>query len=406
MNKIQWGRVLRRGMALFLATVAVWALLMTAGVGSAADAVRSLGESGGFVSAALRAELGDVSDLSAPLSSLDGWGRLVVDQSAFLRAGAGAVAARMEGAGVEKGADPDPGTEDMADVPAVPAPTATPAPEDTTETPISTAAPDTIVPQTLIATGTDGYAYADGVFILNRTQVPVDAPALAKAEINVTLGDASAPQVLIMHTHGTEAYTPDGKDIYTPTDPSRTLDTSYNMIRVGNEIKAVLEEMGLSVLHDEGLYDYPYYKNAYVRSGEAVQKYLEQYPSIKIVLDIHRDALIGEDGTVYKAVTTVDGNQVAQVMLTLGSPEGGEYPNFNENLALAMKLQQGMNTLYPTLARPITIRKPVYNQALTNGSLLVEVGCHGNTLQEALGGARLFARAAGQVLVGLENTAQ
>ena len=90
-------------------------------------------------------------------------------------------------------------------------------------------------------------------------------------------------------------------------------------------------------------------------------------------------------------------------MLVLGSPEGGDHPNWYENLTLAMKLQKSMNTLYPTLARPITIRSSVYNQDLTTGSLLVEVGCHGNTLQEAINGGRLFARAAGQVLLGLEG---
>ena len=97
------------------------------------------------------------------------------------------------------------------------------------------------------------------------------------------------------------------------------------------------------------------------------------------------------------------GADTAQVMLVLGSSEGGEHPNWQKNLTLAAKIQQSMNTLYPTLARPMTLRSSRYNQQLTTGSLLVEVGCHGNTLQEALNGARLFARAAGQVLLSLEG---
>lgn len=216
--------------------------------------------------------------------------------------------------------------------------------------------------------------------------------------------DSPDPQILIMHTHATEAYTPDGTDIYVQTDNSRTLDNTQNMVRIGEEMKEVFEEMGLSVLHDETPYDYPQYNGAYSRSGAGVEAYLEQYPSIKIVLDVHRDALIGEDGTVYKPLTTVDGQDTAQVMLVMGSPGGGDYPRWMENLTLAMKIQKSMNTLYPTLARPITMRSSsVYNQALTNGSLLVEVGAHGNTLQEAIRGARLFARAAGQVLLDLEE---
>ena len=154
------------------------------------------------------------------------------------------------------------------------------------------------------------------------------------------------------------------------------------MVRVGDEIERVFTEMGLSVVHDRTLYDYPQYNGAYDRSAQGVSAYLEQYPSIQIVLDVHRDALVGEDGTVYKALTEIDGVKSAQVMLVLGSSEGGEHPDWTANLAQAAKLQQSMNNLAPTLARP---------------------GCHGNTLQEALAGARLFARAAGQVLLGLKK---
>ena len=166
-------------------------------------------------------------------------------------------------------------------------------------------------------------------------------------------------------------------------------------------MERVFTEMGLSVLHDRGLYDYPKYAGAYGRSGPAVEEYLEQYPTIKIGLDVHRDALIGNDGTVYKVATTVDGNKTAQVMLVVGSdPGGNSHPNWEENLALCAKLQKSLDTLYPTLARPMALRSSVYNQDLSVGSFLVEVGSHGNTLQEALAGARDFARCAGAVFLG------
>ena len=133
-----------------------------------------------------------------------------------------------------------------------------------------------------------------------------------------------------------------------------------------------------------------------------MEAYLAQYPTIKLVLDVHRDALVGSDGTVYKAVTAIDGTKTAQVMLVVGSDAGGgEHPNWEENLALAAKLQKGLDTLYPTLARPMALRQSVYNQNLLPGSLLVEVGSHGNSLQEALAGARAFARAAGAVFLGM-----
>ena len=386
-QKIQWGRLLRRAAALFLATLAVWVLPLCTGAG-AASALRELGENPQFVAAALQAELGLPSE-EGPLAALDGWGRLAVGQSPLLLVNGG-------GAG-ETGQEKE---EEVLDLPA-----GQPARDldDITALPETTAAPSDIVAQTLLPTSPEGYDVAGGLYLYNRTSLDGDLAAAAAATVPITLPE-EGPQILIIHTHGSEAYTPDGTDVYTPSDNNtRTLDTNYNMVRVGTEMEKVFTEMGLGVVHDTTLYDYPQYNGAYDRSAQAVQAYLEQYPTIRIVLDVHRDALIGEDGTVYKAVTTVDGTSTAQVMLVLGSSEGGEHPNWMENLTLACKIQNGMNTLYPTLARPMTMRSSRYNQQLCSGSLLVEVGTHGNTLQEALAGARLFARAAGQVLLGLEE---
>ena len=388
--RIQWGRLLRRSLALFLATLAVWALLVCSGGGSAANAFRSLGQDPGFVSAALSAELGQVAEDDGPLSGLSGWARLVVDQSPLLRGNGDAVACHLDGSA--------PATPDL--------PAGQPAQDhdDISEPPPeTTAAPEDIIARTLVPTSTQGYEVSGSLYLYNRTGLDVDLAAAAAAPGNIAL-PAEGPQILIVHTHGSEAYTPDGTDIYEPSDNNtRTLDENYNVVRVGDEMERVFTELGLTVVHDRTLYDYPKYNGAYDRSAEAVQRYLEQYPSIKIVLDVHRDALVGEDGTVYKAVTRIDGVDTAQVMLVLGSSEGGEHPNWMQNLSLACRIQESMNTLYPTLARPMTMRSSRYNQQLSNGSLLVEVGTHGNTLQEALAGARLFARAAGQVLLGLKE---
>lgn len=217
-------------------------------------------------------------------------------------------------------------------------------------------------------------------------------------EVNLTLSK-EGPQILIMHTHGTEAYTMADGDDYTPSDTARTTDENYNMIRVGEEIKSVFEEMGLSVIHDTSLYDYPSYTGSYARSLKGIQSYLEEYPTISVVLDVHRDALIGADGTAYKVTDTLeDGETVAQVMLVVGSNDGGlEHPNWEDNLTLAAHIQAAMLALHPGFPRPVNLRSQRFNQHMTSGSLLVEVGTSGNTLQEALAGARKFAQAAGKV---------
>ena len=383
-GRIVWKRLFRRCGALFLATLAVWLLILC---GGASGALESLGENGAFVATALAAELGGTGSTGL-LGTLDGWDRLAVGQSRLLSGSQDAVAGYLG-----KTAQED-----------LQLPAGQPAQDhdDLGEEPEVTAAPSDIIARTLIPTSPQGYDVAGGLYLYNRTGESVDLAAAAEAAVNITL-PSDGPQILIVHTHATEAFTPDGTDVYTASDQSRTLEEEDNMLRVGDEMERVFTEMGLSVVHDRTLHDYPQYNGAYTRSKTTVEQYLEQYPSIKIVLDVHRDALVGEDGTVYKAVTRIDGVDTAQVMLVIGHGQDGSNPHWMENLTLACKLQSSMNTLYPTLARPMAFRASSYNQELSTGSLLVEVGTHGNTLQEALAGARLFARSAGQVLLGLKG---
>jgi stage II sporulation protein P len=152
-------------------------------------------------------------------------------------------------------------------------------------------------------------------------------------------------------------------------------------------------------VHDLGPYDYPNYNGSYSRAGLSIARWLEKYPSIRIVLDVHRDALVAEDGTVYKTATEVNGEKTAQIMLVVGSDAGGQgHSGWRDNLALATAVQSGMNADYPTLARPMILRSSRFNQHLSPGALLVEVGSHGNTLRESLAAARLFAASLSETL--------
>ena len=204
------------------------------------------------------------------------------------------------------------------------------------------------------------------------------------------------PQILILHTHTTEAYTKGKKDTYKETDTARTTDNDYNMVRVGEEMKDVFEEMGLSVVHDKTKYDYPSYNGSYSRALTGIQKMLKKYPTIQVVLDVHRDAIIGSDRTSYAKKTEIDGEEVAQVMLVVGTNDMGlTHPNWKDHLTLAVQIQKNMLAVDSELPRPIDLRRQRFNEHATPGSLLVEVGTSGNTLKQALAGARLFAQAAG-----------
>lgn len=239
-----------------------------------------------------------------------------------------------------------------------------------------------------------GNSYDPGrVYIKNLTDYTIDTAALlaAKNPVSIDKGDPDLPQVLIVHTHGTEAYTPSGSDQYTASGSYRTLDSSQNMLRVGEEIAGILNGRGIGTVHSTKLHDYPAYSGAYNRALSDIKAWLKKYPSIKVVIDVHRDALMDGD-KVYKTVAQIQGSACAQLMLVTGTDGGNlSHPNWEQNAAFQVQLHHALNTAYPSIMRPMSFRAGRYNQHLTTGSMLVEVGTCGNTLQEALTAARLFA---------------
>ena len=165
----------------------------------------------------------------------------------------------------------------------------------------------------------------------------------------------------------------------------------------------ILNNRGVAALHCDIMHDAESYLNSYNRSKETILKYLAEYPSILYVFDVHRDAVIGADGETIKAVTTVDGKQTAQVMSVVGSDyKGGNHPNWQNNLAVAVKLQSLLNDEYPNIARPINIRSATFNAQYAPGSLLLEIGSSGNTLPEAKRAAIITANKLADLILGSE----
>lgn len=296
---------------------------------------------------------------------------------------------------------PDAAQEETA-LPAVQAPDE-PETDPAPETQENTApAPETPDEPTQVETGAAALQFsaqeADEIRIAGACSYPVDEAALLQQPLQLGLAQ-DAPQVLIVHTHTTEAYAKEAGQSYDTLVNARTLDEQYNMIRVGDAVAEVLRQNGIQVIHDTTVNDYPSYNGAYDRMKAIIEADLAQYPSIRMVLDIHRDAAADANGDPLPLTATFSGEDYAQVMLVVGTDEGGlPHPNWQQNLSCALKLQALMNRDWPGLCRDLDLRRERFNQNQTPGSLLVEFGTDGNTLSQALRSAEVFGQSLSQLL--------
>lgn len=238
--------------------------------------------------------------------------------------------------------------------------------------------------------------------VRNCTDEPVNvllAQSRLRPEFQIKLN--SEPQVLIMHTHTTESFEPFERDYYDSSFSYRSSDESMNVVAIGATMKNQIEKYGISVIHDTTIHDYPSYEGSYERSAETVKKILAENPQIKVVLDIHRDA-IESNGDLIAPVINVDGKNSAQVMIISGCDDGTmDMPDYLQNFRLASLFQQQFEADTPGITRPILFDYRNYNQGLTTGSLLIEVGSHGNSIDEVCYAGELIGNSIGKALQGL-----
>ena len=203
----------------------------------------------------------------------------------------------------------------------------------------------------------------------------------------------NAPTVLILHTHATESYTRVAGEDYKESSAFRTLDQDYNMLSVGDRLGELLEAGGITVIHDRSLHDYPSYHGSYSNARKEISRKRKEFPSVCLVLDLHRDAS-GDLNNQMRTKATVNGKPSAQIMFVVGTGSSVmKNPYWEEHLSLALKLQVQMESLAPGICRNINLRSQRFNQDLGSGMLLVEVGAAGNTREEALTAVEVLAQA-------------
>ncbi len=233
---------------------------------------------------------------------------------------------------------------------------------------------------------------------VNKTGIDIEKILGEKIDLSVKKDE---PSVLIFHTHTTETYQILDRGFYETDFRTRSQSDAVNMVRVGKAICDEIEKAGYGVIHDTVIHDHSY-NGAYAHSREAVEKILEENPSIQVVLDIHRDAIQLSDGTKIKPTAKIKGKKAAQIMIISGCQEEGNpitnLPDWKYNLTFAVHLQNKLEELYEGITRPLYFCPRSYNMNVTHCSLLVEVGSDANTLEEAVYTGKCIGVALSEIL--------
>jgi len=209
----------------------------------------------------------------------------------------------------------------------------------------------------------------------------------------------NSPQILIYHSHATESYMPNTASNY------HTLIEKYNVVSVGSTMAKVLQDKyKYKVIHDKTYHDKDSYAYSYSNSLATIKKQTSKYSSIKVIIDIHRDAFPTENESVKAArkkdyTVTINGKKAARVMLVIGTKN----PNYSELEKFAAYIKKKMDTLYPGLYLKTERANAKYNQYFSNYSILIEIGCMLNTIEEAHYSAELMGNVLGEVLNELQE---
>ncbi len=190
---------------------------------------------------------------------------------------------------------------------------------------------------------------------------PASNPALTKE-----------PEIFIFHTHTSESYIPvSGKD--------HQFNQKGDIVQVGRYLQRTLEDKyGIKCIHSEEIHDQYPFRDSYKRSQITINNTLKEYPSIKVVLDVHRDATPG-----LAATCTIKGEKTSTILIVVGSDKMGlPHPHWRENLDFANQLTENMNIYYPGLSNGIVVSNARYNQHLNNHSLIIEFGDQNSTLDD------------------------
>lgn len=237
-------------------------------------------------------------------------------------------------------------------------------------------------------------------YLNNQTFYSPNANELLKVDVTTKL--TQEPLVLVLHTHTSEGYLSQNAT-YLEGDLGEityTEDEGRNMLAIGKAFVSALNKNGITAIHCTVMHDESGLAGSYTRAAESIQFFREHYPSIRYVVDLHRDAILTAEGEYVRAVTEMDGKSVAQILPVVGSNAGGwEHDAWEGNLALALQLRQILNQNDAKLCRPVMLKSATYNQEMAPFAILLEIGTGANSIDEAIAAASLAGQAFAKVIL-------
>lgn len=250
-----------------------------------------------------------------------------------------------------------------------------------------------------------GGTKCENFYIKNTTGQDVNFFDLLKSTLDINIKNTSDPQVLIFHTHTSESYMNKDSDFFYESFYPRSLDNSKNVVKVGDAITEKLKSNGINTIHDITYHDNPSYNGSYSRAAKTIKENLQKYPSIQMVIDIHRDSLGSKETGKIKPTFKYKDKKAAQLMVIAGCDPDGTigFPNWKKNLKLALRVQKYCESMFPGITRPLHFAKVKYNEHLTPGSLLIEVGSDANSLEQAVYTGSMLGEALSKMLNDLKS---
>jgi stage II sporulation protein P len=200
-----------------------------------------------------------------------------------------------------------------------------------------------------------------------------------KVDVKKTTLNNKKPLVLIFHTHTTETFKPDsnGKNYST--------NLNITVAEVGKKLEYELEmKYGIATLHDSTIHDLPKFYGAYKKSCVTVQKYLKKYPSLKLIIDLHRDGGVARNSST----CIIDKENYAKTLLVAGT----NFKNYQTYNKTTQKIKSIFDTYYPGLCKGIDYKSTSFNQSLSSKMILLEIGSNENKLEEAFNTTKITAK--------------